>query len=111
MRLAEQGHGGHRNTVGIIDDNMPGSPARARRGAPGFLERQEELVPHEGLRRTRQRVPNLRVDLCDAVEKSRRPVGHAWAARGLAWDSASVCSRYLSASSAAMHPVPADVTA
>ena len=97
--------------VGIVDDEVSWDPSGARRGASGFLQRREEFVPQEGLRRPRQRVPAVRVDLRNAVEKSRRAVSHAWAARGLACVSASICSRYLSASSAAMHPVPADVTA
>ncbi len=34
-------------------------------------------MPQERLCAARQAVPTLRVDLRDAVEKSRRPVGHA----------------------------------
>src|SRR5277367_5247513 len=111
MRLTEKRHGRDRGAVRIFDDQMLRGPAGARHGAARFFQCEEKLVPQERLRGTRQAVPFQRIDLRDAVEKSRRPAGHAWAARGSAWASASIRSRYLSASGAAMHPVPADVTA
>src|ERR1700723_106581 len=111
MRLEEQRQGSGGDPLGIIHDEMLRCPARAPRGASGLLQGQEKFVAQKRLRGPCQRIPALRVDLRDAVEKSRRSKGHACAARNLTWVSASIRSRYLSASSAAMHPVPAEVTA
>src|ERR1700685_1544306 len=107
MRFAEQRHRGREISRGIFQHEMLGLPAGARRGASGFFQRQEKFVPQKRLCAGGQRIPTLRINLRNAVEESRRPKRHAWAARGSAWVSASIRSRYLSASSAAMQPVPA----
>jgi hypothetical protein len=113
MRLRIERHDPQRDTVCILEHEMPGRPTGAGHGAPGFFEREQELVPQERLRVTGQRIPALRLDGGDAGKKPRadRGLRHACAARRGFASSASSCSRYLSASSAAMQPVPADVMA
>ncbi len=95
-----------------------------RRGAAGLFEREQEFVAQERLcargaltRAARtpggsyQGIPVGRIDVRNAPQETRSRHHQACAARGLAWRSASRRSRYLSASSAAMQPVPAEVTA
>src|ERR1700722_8072087 len=106
MAFAEQGHRPDGASLSILYHQVLGGPAGAGHGAAAFLERQQEFVPQERLCRTRQRIPARRVDLRDAVEKPGTIRGHACATRGLATEPASIRSRYLSASSAAMQPVP-----
>ncbi len=113
-----------RNAIcGTAASRPPESPAESSttrclgsqpvRGAahPDSSSASRNSCRRNGCARAGQRIPTLRIDLRNAVEESRRPKRHAWAARGSAWVSASIRSRYLSASSAAMQPVPAEVTA
>src|SRR5271168_4411470 len=53
VRFAKQWQRGRELSGGIFNDEMLRTPAGARRGAAGFLQRQEKLVPQEGLRGAR----------------------------------------------------------
>ena len=111
VRLAVQGHAALDFSFRILDHQVPRRPAGARYGAARLLERQEKFMAQEGLAFPQKRVPTGRIDLCDAVQKSRAAMSHACRTRGSTRGSASARSKYLSASSAAMQPVPAEVTA
>src|ERR1700679_4244442 len=115
MSLAVQGQGAEQVSPRIVDHEVPRGPTGARHGAAGLLECQKKFVAQKRLTlaktsRAEKRIPAGRIDLCDAVQKSRA-AGHAWRTRGSTKGSASARSRYLSAPSAAMQPVPAEVTA
>src|SRR5580692_1390766 len=111
MSLAVQGQGAEQVSPRIVDHEVPRGPTGARHGTAGLLQCQEEFVAQKGLAFSEKRIPAGRIDLCDAVQKSRAAASHAWRTRGSTKGSASARSRYLSASSAAMQPVPAEVTA
>src|ERR1700721_1316936 len=115
MSLAGQGQGAEQVSPRIVDHEVPWGPTGARHGAAGLLQCQEKFVAQKRLTlaktsRAEKRIPAGRIDLCDAVQKSRAATSHAWRTRGSTKGSASARSRYLSASSAAMQPVPAEVT-
>ena len=113
MRLAEQGQCAEHPAVRILQHQMRGVQPVRGVVQPDCSRPAEEFVAQERRwpRGRHQRIPTGRVNLGDAVEKSRARHPHAWTARGLRCSSASIRSRYLSASRAAMQPVPAEVTA
>src|SRR5258707_11458262 len=111
MPLAEQGQRAAEPSFGILDHQVPRGPAGPWHRAAGFLQRQEEFVAQERLAVPQQGIPTRRINLRDAVEKPRAALGHASRTRGSTKGSASARSKNLSAPSAAMHPVPAEVPA
>src|ERR1019366_7070304 len=100
--------------VRILEQQMFRRPTGVRADAAGLLQSRQEFVPLKGMARCaarRERIPIGRLNLGDAGDEPRPILIHARAARGSWRGSAAMRSRYLSASSAAMQPVPADVTA
>ena len=90
----------------VAHDEVSRNPAGIDADAAGGFERVEERVLQERVAGTVERIPVVGVDLGDAADD----LGfqrHGMSVGG----AASTASRYLSASSAAMQPVPAEVTA
>src|SRR5882672_5213506 len=104
-------HGGQEAAARVLEQQMARGPAGAGDRAARCFERQQKLMPQEGLHRSRDGIPTRRVGLGDALQEARARNSHAWAASGSARGLVSTRSRYLSASRAAMQPVPAEVTA
>ena len=80
-------------------------PPRSGADAVGVFESSKEFVSQERVAISSQGIPLPRVELVDAV------VGFGVSLLGQECFSISNPSRYLSASSAAMHPAPAEVMA
>ncbi len=96
MGFAEQRHRSREISCGVFHHEMLGLPAGAWRGASGFLQRQQKFVPQKRLGAAGKRIPTLRIDLRNAVEKSRRReasrVGSARFGVGLGFQFApSIC--------------------
>jgi hypothetical protein len=51
MPFAVQRHGPDEASAGVLDQQMPGRPTRARHGAAGLLEREQKFVAQERLAR------------------------------------------------------------
>jgi hypothetical protein len=103
MRFAIQGQGGEQ-ALAVFDDQVIRCPARSRTDTACSLEGEQEFMANEWIARQRQRIPSRRGDVIDASENARLHLYRLCF-------SASIWSRYLSASSAAMQPVPAEVIA
>ncbi len=126
MRLEILRHGGDEPAAaGVAHDEVGGNPAGVAADAAGGLEAVQERVPGERVAGGIERIPVARRDVRDPFDDFRLQ-GHGYGAEAEAvtggapdragaprqWAlPASSTSRYLSASSAAMQPVPAEVTA
>ena len=72
MSLAIQRQCAHQPAAGVVRDQMLRRPSGPRRGAAGFLEREQEFMPQERLTLAAgECVPLGRVDLGDAPQESR----------------------------------------